>query len=651
MITGSPLYSRRFLSHLALLCVVSTLVLGIFATIGRVASTPWLTALKSGSIQIAPSAVLLVLLFVTSAVGSSFLHQFSPISAFSSLLVWITTLVAFFILNAEADAGFPMHIPSAMADLPAAIVTQNERGVVQGLDYCADPVLKTVQNVPDSPWLPFAKIDQNEVNRPPYQRLVWITGLICSLFLCSWRIAALIRRNRRRAQLHRFRNMPYRTKARLEYLNRSLRATCDIKQLVAQAESIDELINLACDLLVTKGNCVSALIVLTDTQGSPVNHTKAGVRESCHLLAEEIKRGRLPACYKAANVMKGEFQVYESETVYSACDIACDHPRTKKMSIRLKYKEKRYGYLLADINHNIAMAEEDKRLFIELAEYLACSLYNLEIKDAVLAAEEKARRLEAQLIQAQKMETIGQLAGGVAHDFNNLLTVIISYSQMLSGKFQITSSVTEAAKEIYKAADRAKDLTRQLLTFSRKQSLRMLIIDVNQVVDSFSRLMRRIIGENIRIDLSLAPEPSWVKADILQLEQIIMNLAVNSRDAMPEGGVLTIATSQVHRKESYVANQPVMNPGTYIMLRISDNGLGMDQDTVKQIFEPFFTTKPIGYGTGLGLATVYNIVKQHCGYIWVCSEPGQGTTFKICFPAVNHENIKIEEKVEEQSAI
>jgi len=244
------------------------------------------------------------------------------------------------------------------------------------------------------------------------------------------------------------------------------------------------------------------------------------------------------------------------------------------------------------------------------------------------------KRLEEQLLQSQKMEAVGQLAGGVAHDFNNILTAIVGYTDLLAADFSPNSRELEDLEEIRKAARRAAALTRQLLSFSRKQVLEPRIIDLNGVVTNLEKMLRSLISENIELKTALATGLGAARADPNQIEQVIMNLAINARDAMPEGGTLTIETGNATLDENYAARHVSVVPGAYVMLAVTDTGCGMNEETKARMFEPFFTTKPPGRGTGLGLSTVYGIVKQSGGNIWLYSEPGRGTTFKIYLPTV-----------------
>lgn len=258
-------------------------------------------------------------------------------------------------------------------------------------------------------------------------------------------------------------------------------------------------------------------------------------------------------------------------------------------------------------------------------------------------ADEECKRLEEELRQAQKMEGIGRLAGGVAHDFNNLLTVILGYTEMIQSRLSEDDPVRKETEQVFKAAERAASLTRQLLAFSRKQVLNLRVLNLNPAIADLQKMLERLIGEDVEIVTHLEPELKAVKADPGQFEQVILNLAVNARDAMPAGGTLTIETANVTGQQVRSHDAATVEPGPYVMVAVQDTGTGIEPQTLSLIFDPFFTTKAPGKGTGLGLSTVYGIVKQSGGHIAVESQPGQGATFRVYFPAVEYpEEIGVE---------
>ena len=285
--------------------------------------------------------------------------------------------------------------------------------------------------------------------------------------------------------------------------------------------------------------------------------------------------------------------------------------------------------------------EADRNLAQALADHAALAISNARLLRSALdelaerqRAEEQLRKAEEQLRQAQKMEAIGRLAGSVAHDFNNLLSVILSYSSLVLAELKAVDPLRADLESIKKAGEKAADLTNQLLAFSRQQVLAPRVIDLNEVVNGSERMLRRLLGEDIELIIHYGRHISQVKADPGQIDQVVMNLAINARDAMPEGGKLTIETRDVVLDESYATEHFETGIGPHVMLAVSDTGVGMDKQTQARIFEPFFTTKELGKGTGLGLSTVFGIVKQSGGNIWVYSEPGGGTTFKVYLPVV-----------------
>ena len=282
-----------------------------------------------------------------------------------------------------------------------------------------------------------------------------------------------------------------------------------------------------------------------------------------------------------------------------------------------------------------------------LADFTALALANVELLGSLeRRAEESARlleraradaaqrqRLEDQLRQAQKLEAVGRLAGGIAHDFNNLLMIMNGTIEVTCADLPPDSPLQQPLQDVLDAGRHATALTRQLLAFSRKQVLQPEVLDLNQVVQRMDALLRRVLGEDVRLVMRTAPDLARIEFDPSQFEQIVLNLVINARDAMPRGGLLTIETGNVELDEQYVAEHPGARSGPHVMFAVTDTGTGMDAETRERLFEPFFTTKPPGRGTGLGLATVHGIVAQSGGSIWVYSEPGLGTTFKVYLPS------------------
>jgi PAS domain S-box-containing protein len=277
------------------------------------------------------------------------------------------------------------------------------------------------------------------------------------------------------------------------------------------------------------------------------------------------------------------------------------------------------GHINVEFVSNVYSVEEKK--------VIQCNIRDISARKHTEAVQEHRR-------QSQKMETVGQLAGGIAHDFSNLLGVILGYCQLLEENISSEDPARRMVEQIHEAGDRASALTKQLLLFSRRQTLSPTVIDLNRLVNGMSTIMGRLLGEKIAIKINLLPDLGHVKADSTQVEQILMNLAVNARDAMPDGGTITVETAHLTIIGNHGVQHPGMQPGTYVGLTFTDTGTGMDVETQAHIFEPFFTTKQPGRGTGLGLSTVYGIVKESGGHIYARSEPGRGTEFTIYLPWV-----------------
>ncbi|MCF6291180.1 MAG: ATP-binding protein [Desulfobacterales bacterium] len=285
------------------------------------------------------------------------------------------------------------------------------------------------------------------------------------------------------------------------------------------------------------------------------------------------------------------------------------------------YGDKSRGVLAVDnVKTKRPLLQQDMNLLMGVAAQVGSRLHSL--------------MLEVQLRQTQKLEAVGSLAGGIAHDFNNLLTTILGYSELITRKLPPDHPLLHMAEAIHQDGQRAADLTRQLLAFSRKQVMEMKVSNLNLIINDTARMLGRLIGEDIALELFPAEKIGNIMADVSQVEQILMNLVVNARDAMPNGGHLTIETAEVILDQGYTLHHQGVKPGAYVVLIVTDTGEGISPEVQEKIFEPFFTTKMIGKGTGLGLSTIYGIVRQHNGHIYVYSEPGKGTTFKIYLPVV-----------------
>jgi len=368
----------------------------------------------------------------------------------------------------------------------------------------------------------------------------------------------------------------------------------------------------------------AALRVSEATYSALVEQAPVGIYRS-------TPAGRFVSANAALARMLGYDSPAELLTLDLARDVYADPDERRRLIEQDTYTDQVYDELEATWKR-----KDGTRIRVQLsARAIRDKAGHVEFYEAFVRDITTQRQLEAQLAQAQKMEAIGRLAGGVAHDFNNLLTVILSYSDLLLEEIPKDSPHGEDIGQIRKAAQGASELTRQLLAFSRQQVLEPKVVDLNAAVTGIERLLGRVLREDIRLRCTLAADTGTVRVDPGQLEQVIMNLAVNARDAMPRGGQLTVETANVDLDATYMEAHPLAAPGRYVMLAVTDTGTGMDAATQARIFEPFFTTKEVGKGTGLGLATVHGIVQQSGGFIWVYSEPNHGTCFKIYLPRVD----------------
>ncbi len=427
------------------------------------------------------------------------------------------------------------------------------------------------------------------------------------------------------------------SREKITHLNLVLQAIRQINQLIVRETESSVLIEKASVLLVEHRSYRYAMIVLVDSEGIPVVWKKAAAENSLTGREEILSGGELLLCMKNTPRANTCVQI-DRNIICTSCPIGPEAKNTVTLLAPLSHAGTLLGFLFVSLQKGAESHEEEKSLLAEMASDIAFALSGIRDKEARLVAESDRSDLQKQLLQSQKMEAIGQLAGGIAHDFNNMLQVILGHARMLEESSQLPSvSITG----ILEAGQRASKLTRQLLLFSRRQVMNLHTLDLNSLIENLLRMIERLIRENIRLEWLPGSGVGSVHADAGMLEQVVMNLCINARDAMLSGGVLTIETTNVVIDSAYCATCSWARPGRFVLLSVTDTGVGMDKGTMERVFEPFFTTKEEGKGTGIGLATVYGIVKQHDGMVNVYSEPGKGSLFKVYLPMTEQKAEKV----------
>ena len=604
-------------------------------------------------------------------------------------------------LRHRKDTALKLRLPITGGELPAGRAALGYEGTLEGIDYRGVPVLAATRGVPGSPWFIVAKVDSAEVFAPLRQRLRFLAAffvlaglfLIGGFFLLWSRLAA----SAVRTSEIRYRRLFEAAKdgilildvktgmivdvnpfliellgySREAFLNKAIWEVGSFKDVFANQAAFLELQQKkyvryedlpleAADGRRIAVEFVSNVYIEGDKKVIQCNvrdiserkRAEAALKESESVLSESQRVAHVgswnwnlatdvmtwtPELYRVFGVSPDTFVpsvaallsvIHQDDRAAAQAWIAACVAGKEPPALEFRVNLAGGGVRYIQGRGNLVRGAENKAIRI------------LAIGQDIT----ERKSLETSLLQARKMESIGRLAGGVAHDFNNLLTVINGYSALMLGNLREGDPLRASLQEIHKAGERAAHLTAQLLAFSRRQVLEPRVLDLNQLVAGMQSMLARLVGEDVVVHVGLKAEAAFVCADPTQLEQVLMNLAVNARDAMPRGGKLLIETADVERDESYAQSHAEAHVGCFIMLAVSDNGEGMDEETRRNIFEPFFTTKEVGNGTGLGLSMVHGIVAQSGGSVEVYSEPGHGTTFKIYLPRVGPEAAQDERK-------
>ena len=419
---------------------------------------------------------------------------------------------------------------------------------------------------------------------------------------------------------------------RISHLNRVLLAIRNVNQLIVNERDPQRLVQETCKFLVRTRGYDGAMIVTMDEDRRPVLFAEAGMPKSYPLVAERLREGIIPACFECAQAHDGVSLITDRSGVCASCPMGTDWPNSDTMSVRMRHAGRTYGFLAVALPRGIGKDPEERSIFSELAGDVAFALHNIQLEEMARRAKERRRRAEAQLRQAQKMEALGTLAGGVAHDFNNILGIIAGYAEMARWDIPATDPTQEHLQEVIKAANRARDLVKQILAFTRQSVQEKKPIRIGPVVREVLKMLRASIPSTIEIRSDTDNEATVV-ADPTQVHQVLMNLCANAAHAMSgNGGVLDVRVMAVCLSGEAVLPFPDLKPGRYVQVVVRDTGHGIDPAIMDRIFDPFFTTKGQGIGTGLGLSVVLGIVRSHGGAIDVESTPGMGTTFRVFFP-------------------
>jgi PAS domain S-box-containing protein len=383
-----------------------------------------------------------------------------------------------------------------------------------------------------------------------------------------------------------------RAEQRLEHLNQVLRSIRDINQLIVRERDPETLIAEGCRLLVENRGFASVVIILTDPGGQVTGWAASGsASDESEKIADMIEQNEIPACCAIAPSDNEVVVIDKRSDLCRQCPLLVTHTNAPSLCARLSHGGNVYGFIIAALNFDMTVDEEERDLFVEIAGDFAYAINFIRMEAEALLSAKQRDKMQAQLIQAQKMESVGRLAGGVAHDYNNMLTIIIGYAEMALDKVVPDDALHTDISEIFNAAQRSSEITKQLLAFSRQQTTQPRIIDLNETIDKTLKMLRRLIGEDI--DLAWMPSPNvWsVYVDPVQIDQILANLCANARDAIDGTGQVTIETKNVTFDQDYCATHAGFLPGEYVHIGVSDNGSGMSAETRDKVFEPFFTTK------------------------------------------------------------